>query len=142
MKKVLFYQKNTPKNQLDLWGCKYSELRMGNHIIDESLKKMNPLSPKTLDLIFTNYEFKLSCQNKDNSISCENTFCVNDYFSVEKFTDNLKKTINYEKFSIPTAFRDLCVFTYIYMEKGKNYIVLRIDIANLGQLKIILPCII
>tara|TARA_B000000557_G_scaffold263905_1_gene267849 strand:+ start:1363 stop:2298 length:936 start_codon:yes stop_codon:yes gene_type:complete len=119
-----------------------SELRMGNHIIDESLKKMNPLSPKTLDLIFTNYEFKLSCQNKDNSISCENTFCVNDYFSVEKFTDNLKKTINYEKFSIPTAFRDLCVFTYIYMEKGKNYIVLRIDIANLGQLKIILPCII
>ena len=70
-----------------------SELRLGNHIIDESLKKMNPLSPETLDLIFTKYEFKISCQNKENSISCENTFCVNDYFSVKKFTDNLKKTI-------------------------------------------------
>lgn len=120
----------------------YSELRLGSQIIDESLKKMDPLSPETLDLFFTNHEFKLSCQNKDNSISCENTFCENDYFAVEKFTDNFKKTINYEKFSIATAFRDLCVFTYIYMKRDKNYIVLRIDIANLGQLKIILPCII
>ena len=120
----------------------FSELRMGNQIIDESLKKMNPLSPETLDLMFTNYEFKNSCQNKDNSISCENIFCENDYFSIETFTNNFKKKINYEKFSIATAFRDLCVFTYIYMEKDKNYIVLKIDIANLGQLKIILPCII
>lgn len=120
-----------------------SELRMGNHIIDESLKKMNPLSPETLDLILnTNHEFKLSCQNKDNSISCENTFCENDYFAVETLPDNFKKTINYEKFSIATVFRDLCNLTYIYIEKDKNYIVLRIDIANLGQLKIILPCII
>jgi len=119
----------------------FLELSMPNHIIDESLKKMNPLSPQTLDLFFINHEFKLSCQNKDNSISCENIFCENDYFTIDIF-HNLKKTINYEKFSIVTAFRDLCNLTYIYMERDKNYIVLRIDIANLGQLKIILPCII
>ena len=32
-----------------------------------SLKKMNPLSMETLDLMFTNYGSKISCQNKDNS---------------------------------------------------------------------------
>jgi hypothetical protein len=155
--KVCFnnYEKNTKSiytfenniNKIETIKCYpleyYSELRMGNQIIDESLKKMDPLSPETLNLILnTNHELKLSCQNKEKSITCENTFCENDYFAVETFTDNFKKKINYEKFSIVTAFRDLCNLTYIYMKKDKNYIVLRIDIANLGQLKIILPCII
>ena len=69
------------------------------------------------------------------------TTLLADYI-LEPANCTFKKKINYEKFSIVTAFRDLCNLTYIYMKKDKNYIVLRIDIANLGQLKIILPCII
>lgn len=119
------------------------ELRISNNIIDEFLKKMNPLSPETFDLILNkNHEFKVSCQNKDNSISCENTIFENDYSKFDTLDDNLKKTINYKKFSYITSFINLGIFTNIYIEKDKNYIVLKIDIANLGKLNLVLPCII
>ena len=119
------------------------ELRISNNIIDEFLKKMNPLSPETFDLILNkNHEFKVSCQNKDNSISCENTIFENDYSKFDTLDDNLKKTINYKKFSYITSFINLGIFTNIYIEKDKNYIVLKIDIANLGKLNLALPCII
>lgn len=119
------------------------ELRISNNIIDEFLKKMNPLSPETFDLILNkNHEFKVSCQNKDNSISCENTIFENDYSKFDTLDDNFKKTINYKKFSYITSFINLGIFTNIYIEKNKNYIVLKIDIAKLGKLNLVLPCII
>ena len=120
-----------------IFNCK---LNIPFSLIDDTIKKMNILEPKDISVMINEDSYlRFFCEKKDKTQSCENKILFNDNNHIyNPLRVIIKNKYDFEKFKKVKLFFDLCMVVEIFINQ-EDIIILTINVANLGCLKICIP---
>jgi hypothetical protein len=120
-----------------LFNC---NLNIPFSLIDDTIKKMDILEPKDISVIINEDSYlRFFCEKEDKTQSCENKILFNETNHIDNsFRIIIKNKYDFEKFKTVKLFIDLCMCVNIFINQ-EDIIILNINVANLGTLKICIP---